>query len=93
MSEDKPQEYRKRLSVELGTSLFRTGEQMPMYDPQMEDMAGMMPGTPGVNFNPLQQQQQTGPGSVHGSDMSRGKGEARSLQLNNCNDGFAVVFT
>jgi len=57
MSEDKPQDYKKRLSVELTSSLFR-GDQVPWGDPpgldDMPSMSGMMPGEgpsgPGPNY-------------------------------------------
>lgn len=44
MSEDKPQDYKKRISVELSNSLFR-GDTMPWGDPSSMDMAQehMMP--------------------------------------------------
>ena len=73
MSEDKPQDYRKRLSVELTSSLFR-GEQVPWNDPtSMDDMnnSSMMPANFGAQ-PPHGGPQHSGPGSLHGSDMSRG---------------------
>lgn len=73
MSEDKPQDYKKRLSVELTSSLFR-GDQMPWTDPPgLDDMSGsgLMPGEDpyrdqSVNYGPGSQA-----GSMHGSDMVR----------------------
>lgn len=41
MSEDKPQDYKKRLSVELTSSLFRGDQNMPWSEPPgFEDVAG-----------------------------------------------------
>ena len=72
MSEDKPQDYKKRLSVELTSSLFRGDQNMPWAEP---------PGFEDVGFNQdeyrpndqsmyNQGSQQNLSGSQH--DMSRG---------------------
>ncbi|KAH3753274.1 hypothetical protein DPMN_187909 [Dreissena polymorpha] len=69
MSEDKPQDYKKRLSVELTSSLFRGDQNMPWAEP---------PGFDDVGFGqdefsrPSEQQMYQGShgGSQH--DMSRG---------------------
>jgi catenin beta 1 len=72
MSEDKPQDYKKRLSVELTSSLFR-GEQVPWGDPPgLDDMGGPM----GMGDDPYREQPVQYPasqGSMHSGshDMSR----------------------
>ena len=44
MSEDKPQDYKKRLSVELTSSLFR-GDQVPWGDPPgLDDLGSSLMG-------------------------------------------------
>merc|ERR1711976_185228 len=65
MSEDKPQEYKKRLSVELTSSLFR-GEQVSWGEPAMlDDMDG---SAIDQSFRGDQGPYQgSGPGSVQGS--------------------------
>ena len=71
MSEDKPQDYKKRLSVELTSSLFR-GDQVPWGDPPgLEDM-GM--GLGGDNFPQDQLYAGQAQGSLQGAshpDMNR----------------------
>lgn len=67
MSEDKPQDYKKRLSVELTSSLFRGDQNMPWSDP---------PGFDDVGFpqDEFRQNDQMYQNSQHGSqhDISRG---------------------
>lgn len=68
MSEDKPQDYKKRLSVELTSSLFRGDQNMAWTEP---------PGFDDVGFGQDEYRnndQMYNPGSQHGSqhDMSRG---------------------
>lgn len=78
MSEDKPQDYKKRLSVELTSSLFR-GDQVPWEAPPgLEDMnPGMMQpdqqqGMPG--YHPSNQ------GSMQ-SDMNRQPDSMQGLEI------------
>ena len=66
MSEDKPQDYKKRLSVELTSSLFR-GDQVPWGDPPGLDDMGM--GLADDSFRPDMYSQ--GPGSMQ-PGMNRG---------------------
>lgn len=64
MSEDKPQDYKKRLSVELTSSLFR-GEQMPWGEPPgLDDTIG---GGSSQMLPPDEQQGQGPPQSYQGS--------------------------
>ena len=73
MSEDKPQDYKKRLSVELTSSLFR-GDQVPWGDPPGLDDMGMLQED---QYRPDQMYGGPGPhgqGSMHSGsqqDMSR----------------------
>ncbi|XP_060563088.1 catenin beta-like [Ruditapes philippinarum] len=72
MSEDKPQDYKKRLSVELTSSLFRGDQNMAWADPPgFDDVGGFGQDEYRPNdqmYNPGSQQNMSG--SQH--DMSRG---------------------
>lgn len=71
MSEDKPQDYKKRLSVELTSSLFRGDQNMAWADPPGFDDVGFAQDEYRSNdqmYNPGSQQNMSG--SQH--DMSRG---------------------
>jgi len=71
MSEDKPQDYKKRLSVELTSSLFRGDQNMAWADPPGFDDVGFGQDEYRSNdqmYNPGSQQNMSG--SQH--DMSRG---------------------
>lgn len=61
MSEDKPQEYRKRLSVELTSSLFRADQEWG----QPQDLDAMMMGDEAYNDQMYPPQHNTSHGSVH----------------------------
>lgn len=75
MSEDKPQDYKKRLSVELTSSLFR-GEQVPWGEaPLLDDMEGSMPAEQQSFRGENPYAPSGGPGSVHShqdSTVNRG---------------------
>lgn len=74
MSEDKPQDYKKRLSVELTSSLFR-GENVPWGEPPGlgdDNLMGMSEDP--QNYPPV------GPGSVTGSNNPRYDSAADTMQ-------------
>lgn len=74
MSEDKPQDYKKRLSVELTSSLFRGDQSMPWTDPPGFDEVGAFAPDESYQHGREMYQapgsQQNMSGSQH--DMSRG---------------------
>lgn len=76
MSEDKPQDYKKRLSVELTSSLFRDNQNMPWSDvqpPGFEDVGHMMPPADDSYRDQMYQPpHHDSQGSMHSNDMNRG---------------------
>ncbi|KAK3083157.1 hypothetical protein FSP39_015308 [Pinctada imbricata] len=73
MSEDKPQDYKKRLSVELTSSLFRDNQNMPWSEPPgFEDMSNMLPPEDSYRDQMYQPQHHGSQGSMHSGDMPRG---------------------
>lgn len=77
MSEDKPQDYKKRLSVELTSSLFRDNQNMPWSDvqpPGFEDVGHMMPPADDSYRDQMYQPpHHDSQGSMHSNDMNRGE--------------------
>lgn len=77
MSEDKPQDYKKRLSVELTSSLFRDNQNMPWSDvqpPGFEDVGHMMPPADDSYRDQMYQPpHHDSQGSMHSNDMNRGR--------------------
>lgn len=76
MSEDKPQDYKKRLSVELTSSLFRGDQQnMPWAEPPGFDDVGMLPPDDSYRDQMYHPPHHGSHGSMHSGsqhDMNRG---------------------
>lgn len=73
MSEDKPQDYKKRLSVELTSSLFR-GEQVPWTEPPNLDNIG--------NDQVMGDETYSGPGGYQGPPSNQGSVQGGNPDLN-----------
>ncbi|KAL5005741.1 hypothetical protein ScPMuIL_016899 [Solemya velum] len=82
MSEDKPQDYKKRLSVELTSSLFRGEQNMPWAEPPGFDDPSMFPQDESYRGDQMYAPPHHGSqGSMHSGSQHMGRGYEHQVPI------------